>query len=210
MSNNKQYILSPDELLFLAKEFNAKYLDAMYYSLANCSEEMRVVRDNISKVSLIEKKYLSETLRGELSTELGLSEVLKPVFNANKESSFILLSVSDKASLAFNLHLDSSQTTLVEFLKDAYLVSKTDRTRIKKFVEIVLREVLTKKDKIFKEDDVPSHLISIKKSVFGEESTLNTYFVKNGTLIEENDGDEIAIDEIDAVLRITDMLYGGE
>lgn len=210
MSNNKQYILSPDELLFLAKEFKAKYLDALYYTLANSSEEMRAVRDNNSKFSLIEKKYLSETLRGELSIEPGLSEVLKPVFNANEESSFVLLSVGDRASLAFNLHLDSSQITLVEFIKDAYIISKTDKNRIRKLIEIVLREVLTNEEVSAKGDGVTSHLISVKKSVFGEESTLKTYLVKDGILIEANEENEIAIDEVDAVLRITDMLYEGD
>lgn len=210
MSNNKQYILSPDELLFLAKEFKAEYLDALYYTLANSSEEMRAVRDNNSKLSLIEKKYLSETLRGELSIESGLSEVLKPVFNAYEESSFVLLSVGDKASLAFNLHLDSSQITLVEFIKDAYIISKTDKNRIRKLIEIVLREVLTNEEVSTKGDGVTSHLISVKKSVFGEKSTLKTYLVKDGILIEANEENEIAIDEVDAVLRITDMLYEGD
>lgn len=205
MSDIKQYILSPDEIIYLAKTMKAKYLDAAYIANSSLRNGNSEVADNNSKLSLLEKKYIEESLRGDISVDEELVKVISPLFFGMIETSFMFYFLDKTRAVSFNLHHGEFGITQVELLDNTYILSVADKDYIIKFVKACVEKLTMKRKSVSAED--PTHLISIKRCCFGEDSLVKTYIVKDSSVYEEINDEEKMCDKETVIHKIVGMLF---
>jgi hypothetical protein len=113
-------VTKPNELFFLAKCMNAKYIDYSYIKdVSGQKASDQEINDTVS--SLEDKEYLFAGFDGSIEIDSEVSEILKPVFFGETE---IRLIAGEKQ---VNYHVLDSMVTICERSDDLLSFTKTVR-----------------------------------------------------------------------------------
>lgn len=94
---NSEIKISADELFYLGKLMNAKYIDYAYIVCLNDGADNFQIREKSIKQGLIKKEYIFESFSGNIDIEESITSLLLPVFNGKKEVSLNFCTVEDQS-----------------------------------------------------------------------------------------------------------------
>lgn len=186
----KEIIITPEELYYLGKLLQAKYIDYAYIAAVENIDQNIGLFEMRTADSLIEKGLLSENINGTIEINHEAADLLKPVFFGQTESSVDVCKVKEGKSLrTVRFHFYEGRITEVSEEKGRFHLAMTDTAGIKetlrKMVFLNTASENTSAVKITK--DNLDQVISLKKTVIGQSSVVEVYMVAEGGLFRENE-----------------------
>lgn len=136
---NNEIILTPEELYYLGKLFQAKYIDYSYIAAMKDVSENYSVFEKETQAALVSSGVLMEDFSGNIEIDARLTEVLNPVFFGEFESSiqdFIPGEESKFNVMKFHIYDDS--ITMVTHSNGKFVFKKIDALEIKDIISKLL------------------------------------------------------------------------
>lgn len=207
---DKEIVLSANELYYLGKLMQAKYIDYSYIAAMEDVGKNYSVFESESEKSLSEKGYIEEDFEGEKEVNPVLKSLLEPLFFGEREAAVNICTVGEEPVLGcFNFHFSDSSITMVDMSDDILKISAADDETVRKFVCGILPEnyigECAKNIKVEKE--MVTQLIIVKSATVGKGSVIKKYIEADGTVFGEGDQrlesmtKDMFVDEVYGVIK---------
>lgn len=207
---DKEIVLSANELYYLGKLLQARYIDYSYIAAMEDVSKNYSVFESESEKSLSEKGYIEEDFAGEKEVNPVLKSLLEPLFFGEREAAVSICTVGEEPVLScFNIHFADENITMVDMSDDSLKITATNYETIRKFVCGILPEdyigECTKDIKVEKE--MVTRLIIVKSAVVGKGSVIKKYIEADGTVFGESDTGlesmtrDMFVDEVYGVIK---------
>ena len=136
---NNEIILTPEELYYLGKLFQAKYIDYSYIAAMKDVSENYSIFEKETQSALVSSGVLMEDFSGNIEIDARLTDVLNPVFFGEFESSIHDYIPGDVPK--FNImkfHIYDDAITMVTHSNGRFIFKKTDALEIKDIISKLL------------------------------------------------------------------------
>lgn len=220
----KEVTLALEELYFLGKQMNAKYMNYAYISAMPDISQHRSLYEQKCTESLMEKGWLEESFFGEITISQELKELLHPVFFGDKQISLeqIDLPASSGSIMYLHgegrevrkawldntlIHLEDMPVEKIEGFLQSFLLDGRDASKRKRDMDLVVaktgfdgRNVKRLFDKV----------LYIKGIVVGKNLLQKTFCFQDEKCYLKDDGREKPYKEIscEEFLRLTNQIIG--
>lgn len=181
---NSEITISADELFYLGKLMNAKYIDYAYIVCLNDSADDFQIREKVVKQALIKKEFVFESFSGNIDIEESVTSLLLPVFNGKKEVSLNLCTIQDQAKAdVFKFHFLNEKITYVKAENGLLKLKAIQRDEIERIVSEIFfdeSEFTDKSMSVVNELTNVSALFSAKSLVLEEHSVVYVFVKSEG------------------------------
>jgi hypothetical protein len=188
---NNEIILSPEELYFLGKLFQAKYIDYSYIAAMKDISNNYSVFEKETQSALVSSGVLMEDFSGNIEIDARLTEVLNPVFFGEFESSIHDYIPGDETTFnVVKFHSYDEAITMVTHSNDKFVFKKVDVLEIKDIITKLLPDGYSCEDTIaeeFKGENI-SRLIVFKNITAGTSGVNLNFFYQEDKLYMEIEG----------------------
>ncbi len=181
---NNEISITADELFFLGKLMNAKYIDYAYIVCMNDSADDFNIREKAVKQGLIKKELVFESFSGKTDVDESLTEILLPVFYGKKETSLNICTIQEQAKAdIFKFHFFNDNITLVRAENGVLTLRGIRQDDIKNIISDVFPEGCGFSDGTVSEitgiENV-STVMSAKRTVLDEGSDIYVFMRSDG------------------------------
>ena len=181
---NNELIISADELFYLGKLMNAKYIDYAYIVCMNDSAEDFKIREKRVKQELIKKELIFESFSGKIDVDESVLKMLSPIFEGKKESSLNICYISEQTRAEIiKFHFTDNNVIMVRPENGLLMLTRIQLGAIDNIVSGLFegKAECTEK-KIIKDigGKSVSVLVSVKSIVLGEKSSVCVFVQSNG------------------------------
>lgn len=211
MDITDQLLLTAEEIYYLAKTNNGKFLDFDYISAMDNIGDNKSVFEEKCKRSLMGKKLIDEDFDGSMSMPLSVTALIEPIYNGDYESLLSFLDGTDKSFVA-RIHKKGEKYTLVSDTKGGFELKSIDEKTIETIVEKALKNYTEDEGVPATADKDSFNLVIIIKGIKPEETSIVYVFYGNGKgIYEESDDDSFkCIDKSSFLKKTVDILKGCE
>ncbi len=190
---DKEMILTPEELYYMGRFLQAKYIDYAYVAAMGDIGHNFAMFEKETGNSLVASGILTEDFAGNIEIDQKALAVLKPIFFGESETSLDICSISEKSSVSVcKFHFYDGAITMVTGFEGKLLIKAVDQTEIKALVEKVLPQDYSAQagDVIELTEKTVTRFIAVKSIFVGKKSVVKTYIEADGIFYREN-GDKI-------------------
>lgn len=185
----KEIIVTPEELYYLGKLLRAKYIDYSYVSMMDDIKENYSLFEKEARASLVKKNYLCEDFSGDIEVDVCVENILKIVFNGEKESTLdIVLIEEDKKVFSSKFHFYEGQITQAYILGKHILFRIVDEEDIRKDIDVFTTESeITEENRVIHniEKNSVSKIYIIKYAGVNTVPDSRLFFEENDIIREE-------------------------
>ena len=186
----KEIILTPEELYYLGSFLQAKYIDYAYVAAMSDIKQNYSLFENETKAALVSSGILMEDFGGQVEIDEEISNLLKPIFFGEVETSLDICLLGEKNSVSVHkFHFYDGIITMVTGDNGKLIIRATDQLGIKNIVENLLPDnydaISTTVDKI--DENKVTRFIAAKNVFVGEKSSVKTYLEVEGIFYHETD-----------------------
>lgn len=209
---NKEIILSPEELYYMGRFLQAKYIDYAYVAAMNDINQNYALFETEAKASLVSKSILMEDFAGNVEVDPVALGVLKPVFFGETESSIDICSIGETNTVAvFKYHFYDSAVTMVTGKNSKLVIKSADQIAIREKVESLIAEAYNAENQAVESIDKTNitRFIAFKQIHVGTTSMVKTYIEADGVFYQENEGTIESVTRDQFITDAFDVVKGG-
>lgn len=200
----KELILTPEELYYMGRFLQAKYIDYAYIAAMSDIKQNFALFEKETFASLVSAGIIMEDFSGNLEVDPNVIATLKPIFFGEVETSVDICFLGEINVVSVNkFHFYDGAVTMVAGDKGKLIIKSVDQMAIRGFVSNLLAENYDGKFEAVETIDKEkiSRFIVVKSVNVGHTAIINTYIESDGILYRENDG------KIESITR--DMFIDG-
>lgn len=190
----RETIISAEELYFLGTRLQAKYIDYAYVAAMDDIGQNYPLFEKETRASLVSKGILEEDFSGNIEINSGVSDLLKPIFFGEVETSIDICEIGKTNTVTvYKFHFYDGTITLVTGKDGKLLIRKVDSIEIQDLVQKMIPESYVFESKTV--TDIPRELITrffaFKSILVGKTAVVKTYIEADGVLYQEKDSELI-------------------
>lgn len=191
---DKEIVLTPEELYYLGKILQAKYIDYAYVAAMDDIGQNYSLFEKETGASLVSKGLLLEDFSGRTEISSNIMELLQPVFFGETETSIDICELGEKNSVTvMKYHFYDGAITMVTGKEKKLLIKKVDQFHIQEMISALVPENREYEPEIVA--DLPREKITrffaLKSIHVGKTSVVKTYIEADGKLYREKDAEHI-------------------
>lgn len=187
---DKEIILSPEELYYMGRFLQAKYIDYAYVAAMSDINHNYALFEKETRNSMIASGYIMEDFAGNVEVDQKITDLLNPIFFGEVETSLDICDIGDENTVSvYKLHFYDGVTTMVTHKDGKLLIKAIDQLGIKKMVEDLLPEGYNAETNIITEptEKIVTRFIAVKSILVGKTSVVKTYIQADNILYQENE-----------------------
>lgn len=133
-------IISAEELFYLGKLMNARYIDYDYIRMMKDIQKKGVLKESEYMAGLVNRGLLYEDFSGQKELDLDLEELLKPIFFGDFESEFFYQkNMNEKNIMHHKFHFYEGKVSLVQ-LNEGKLQISSGEEKLDELEKMVISE----------------------------------------------------------------------
>lgn len=209
---DREIIISPEELYYLGTRLQAKYIDYAYVAAMDDIGQNYPLFEKETGASLVSKGILEEDFSGNIEINSGVSDLLKPIFFGEVETSIDICEIGKTNTVSvYKFHFYDGSIAMVTGKEGKLLIRKVDFIEIQDIVEGLVPETLSFEHKVV--NDIPRELITrffaFKSILVGKTAVVKTYIEAGNVLYQEKDSEQIeTISKETFISDATDVVKG--
>lgn len=184
----KELILTPEELYYMGRFMQAKYIDYAYIAAMSDIRQNYALFEKEAQAALVSAGILMEDFSGNVEIDSKAAAVLKPIFFGEVETSVDICYLGETNAVSVNkFHFYDGAVTMVAGSDGKLIIRSIDKIDIHEFVSGLLSkdfagkyETVTEFDK-----DKITRFIAVKSVDVGKVSVVNTYIESDGAIYHE-------------------------
>lgn len=200
--------ISPEELFFLGKQMQARYIDYDYISMMKDIQQQYTLREKETMAGLVTRGMLIEDFSGDMELDEEVRETLEPLFFGEFASEIVIIPDRSGVGLErYKFHFRDGKITRVQVTGDGLSLTNEGSGELERLKELVIPKEYQKDSHeefamdFIKPDKVESVLIL--KNVTIRKETKVTQFVKmDGTWYvgkKENLAESLTREEMEGI-----------
>ncbi len=186
----KEIILTPEELYYLGRFLQARYIDYAYVAALNDINQNFSLFETETKASLVSSGILVEDFGGNVEIDQDIAAILKPIFFGEIETSIDICNIGESNSVdVFKFHFYDGIITYVTGMNGKLVIKLTDQIEIQeKLNSLISANYSAENEKVETIDKSKiTRVIAFKKIVVGTTSMVKTYIEAAGIYYQEID-----------------------
>jgi len=187
---NKEIILTPEQLFFMGRLLQAKYIDYAYVAAMNDINQNFTLFETEAKAALVSNGILMEDFGGNVEVDPVVLGVLKPIFFGEIETSIDICNIGETNTVSvFKYHFHDGAVTMVTGEKGKLLIKVADQFTIREKVESLIADTYTATNQTVETIDKSkiSRFIAFKQINVGTTSMVKTYIESDGVFYQEKE-----------------------
>lgn len=154
-------VISAEELFYLGKLMNARYIDYDYVRVMKDIQKKGALKESEHMAKMVSRGILFEDFSGQKELDLEIEELLRPVFFGDFESEILYYqNAEEKEVLHHKFHFHEGKITHIE-LKDKELHMSLGEGKLKELEEILIPESYEAEVKEIAMDDIDKTKVSM-------------------------------------------------
>lgn len=187
---NKEIVLTPEQLYYMGRVLQAKYIDYAYVAAMKDINQNFSLFETEAKASLVSAGILMEDFGGNVEIDPTVVQLLKPIFFGETETSIDIYSIGETNTVAVcKYHFYDGAVTMVTGEKGKLVVKAVDQIAIQDKVESLILQEYNAENTVVETVDKTkiTKLIAFKKIHVGATSAVKTYIEADGVLYHEQE-----------------------
>ena len=187
---NKEIVLTPEQLYYMGRVLQAKYIDYAYVAAMKDINQNFSLFETEAKASLVSAGILMEDFGGNVEIDPTVVQLLKPIFFGETETSIDIYSIGETNTVAVcKYHFHDGAVTMVTGEKGKLVVKAVDQIAIQDKVESLILQEYNAENTVVETVDKTkiTKLIAFKKIHVGATSAVKTYIEADGVLYHEQE-----------------------
>ena len=188
---NKEIILTPEQLFYMGRLLQAKYIDYAYVAAMDDINQNFALFETEAKAALVSTGVLMEDFGGSVEVDSAALNVLRPVFFGETETSIDVCSIGETNTVSVcKYHFYDGTVTEVTGEKGALAIRTTDQIAIRQRVESLIPGDYSAGSRTVDTIDKAriTRFLAFKQTHVGASSTVKTYIESDGVFYQEKDG----------------------
>lgn len=185
---NKEIVLSPEELYFMGRYLQAKFIDYAYVAAMSDIKQNFALFEKETRNSLVAAGILMEDFSGNLEVDQQVANLLKPIFFGEVETSIDVCKLGDPNTVSvYKFHFYDGITTMVTGCEGKLLIKAIDQLGIKSMVEDLLPAGYNATAEIITEatEQSVTRFIAVKSILVGKTAVVKTYIEADSVFYQE-------------------------
>ena len=206
---NKEITLSPEQLFYMGRLLQAKYIDYAYVAAMDDINHNFALFESEAKADLVSAGILMEDFGGNVEVDPAVLRVLKPVFFGETEASIDICWIGEQSSVVvYKYHFYDGAVTVVTGSKGKLKIKTTDEIEIRELIESLIPKAYVAENQIVETVDKEkiTRFIAFKRSRVGANAVVKTYIDADGLFYRENGAalecvtrDQFVTDAVDVI-----------
>lgn len=208
----KEIVLTPEELYYMGRFLQAKYIDYAYVAAMNDISQNFALFENEAKASLVSAGILMEDFGGNVEVDPVVLSVLKPIFFGEVETSIDICGIGEMSTVAvYKYHFYDGAVTMVTGEKGKLLIKTADQIAIREKVESLISETYNAESQIVETIDKAhvTRFIAFKRIHVGTTSMVKIYIESDGVFYQEKEESIESVTRTQFVSDAFDVVKGG-
>ncbi len=206
----KQLVLTPEELYFLGKLMQAKYIDYAYVAAMNDIGSNYALFEKETQAALVSSGVLTEDFSGNLEIDDRALALVKPIFFGEVETSLDICTIGETNTVDVNkFHFHDGAITKVTGKGGKLEITAVDAIAVQDFVSALVPVDYAAESAVVAEIDKTkiTRLLAVKAAAVGVASVVSTYLEADGVFYRERDGvmesmtREMIVDDVYAIVK---------
>ena len=187
---SKEIILTPEQLFYMGRLLQAKYIDYAYIAAMNDIDQKFALFETEAKSSLVSAGILMEDFGGNIEVDPGALNVLKPIFFGETETSIDVCNIGETTTVGvYKYHFHDGAVSMVTGDRGKLVIKATDPIGIREKVESLIDENYVADNQVVETIDkshVTKFVVFKNTSVTGT-SVVKTYIEADGVFYQEKE-----------------------
>lgn len=186
----KEIVLTPEQLYFMGRLLQAKYIDYAYVAAMNDINQNFALFETEAKAALVSAGVLMEDFGGNVEVDPAVLSVLKPIFFGETETSIDICSIGETNTVAvYKYHFHDGAVTMVTGEKGKLVIKNADQIAIREKVESLISETYNAESQVVETVDKAhiTRFIAFKQIRVGMTSMVKTYIESDGVFYQEKE-----------------------
>lgn len=202
---NNEIILTPEELYYLGRFLQARYIDYAYIAAMSDIKQNFMLFEQETKASLVASGVLTEDFSGNVEIDAAAKTLLTPIFFGEAETSLDICRVGAQSTVTVNkFHFCDGIITMVTGKDGKLVIRSVDQLAIRRIVESLLPDDYHAEYSTISEvtEKIVTRFIAAKSVLVGQMSVVKTYIEADGILYQEN---ETCIESVSKEMFVADV-----
>lgn len=185
---NKEIVLTPEQLFFMGRLLQAKYIDYAYVAAMNDINQNFSLFETEAKAALVSAGILMEDFSGNVEVDPTVLSVLKPIFFGETETSIDICNIGETNTVAvYKYHFHDGAVTMVTGERGKLVIKTADQIAIREKVESLISETYNAENQVVETIDKAhiTRFIAFKQIHVGTTSMVKTYIESDGVFYQE-------------------------
>lgn len=208
---NKEIVLTPEQLFFMGRLLQAKYIDYAYVAAMNDINQNFALFETEAKAALVSSGILMEDFGGNLEVDSAVLSVLKPIFFGEIETSIDICNIGETNTVSmYKYHFYDGAVTEVTGEKGKLIIKTSDQIAIREKVESLISENYSAESQVVETIDKThiTRFIAFKQICVGITSKVKTYIESDGVFYQEKEEAIESVTQTQFVLDAFDIVKG--
>lgn len=208
---NKEIVLTPEQLFFMGRLLQAKYIDYAYVAAMNDINQNFALFETEAKAALVSSGILMEDFGGNLEVDSAVLSVLKPIFFGEIETSIDICNIGETNTVSmYKYHFYDGAVTEVTGEKGKLIIKTSDQIAIREKVESLISENYAAESQVVETIDKAhiTRFIAFKQICVGTTSKVKTYIESDGVFYQEKEEAIESVTRTQFVLDAFDIVKG--
>lgn len=186
-----EVVLTPEELYYLGKFLQAKYIDYAYVAAMNRGGRSFALFEQETKAALVSSGVLAEDFGGNIEIDDSVKSLLMPIFFGETETSLDICEIGETREknkvTVYKFHFLDGIVTMVTNDNGKLAIKPVDLIGIHQIAENLLPEGYNAEHRVVEEEIevAVSRYIAAKSITFGKTSAVNSFVEANSVIYKE-------------------------
>lgn len=187
----KEIVLAPEELYYLGRFLQAKYIDYAYVASMNSIDRSFALFEQETKAALVSSGVLAEDFGGDIEMDKNVKSILMPIFFGETETSLDICAIGETKEenkvTVYKFHFLDRVVTMVTNDNGKLAIKPVDLIGIHQIAENLLPEGYNAEHSVIEEEIevTVSRYIAAKSITFGKTSTVKSFVEANSVIYKE-------------------------
>ena len=209
---NKEIVLTPEQLYYMGRLLQAKYIDYAYVAAMNDISQNYSLFETEAKAALVAAGILMEDFGGNVEVDPYVLDILKPIFFGEVESSIDICNIGEPSTVSvYKYHFYDGAVTMVTGDNGKLLIKTVDQMAIRNNVESLISKEYNAENKVVDTIDASqiTRFIAFKHIRVGITATVKTYIEANQVFYQEIADSIESVTRDQFILDAFDVVKGG-
>ena len=207
----RELILTPEELYYLGRILQAKYIDYAYVAAMNDIKQNFTLFEQEAKATLVSAGVLAEDFSGNVTIDQNALKILRPIFFGEVESSVDICCLGESNSVGVNkFHFYDGVATKVTGENGKLILATIDQVGIKEFVTKLLAESYDSVRTVVEDIDQTriTRFMAVKNILVGKTAIVKIYIESDGVIYEETESRIESVTKNDFITDVYHIVKG--
>lgn len=208
---NKEIVLTPEQLFFMGRLLQAKYIDYAYVAAMNDINQNFALFETEAKAALVSVGALMEDFGGNVEVDSAVLSVLKPIFFGEIETSIDICNIGETNTVSvYKYHFHDGVVTEVTGEKGKLVIKTADQIAIRERIESLISCKYTAENQVVETIDKThiTRFIAFKQIHVGTASVVKNYIESDGVFYQEKEETIESVTRIQFVSDAFDIVKG--